>query len=354
MNKKEINEIKRNINPKDNIIKDIYACYVNAEKEKIFFEKVPMFDISEEKSSEYIKIFKKVLSTNLEKKFLNLKFPYKDEEGKRDRLMTLVKENDEDDIENFFDEIIDSYNNEASYALIMARGVYDIPVKSTDGFSLEDSDFSYTFIITAICPIVFSKPQLIYVNSEKTFENAPLDWVVGPPDLGFIYPSFTGRQSNANELGYYIKNVKNPHIYLQEEILACDFPQGPDEQKESFVEIVENSFDNSIPLKSIVSINESANIYCKDKQEESQVGPMARYELENILKAAGAENVDLGQNVEIMAENIAEKSYTFTSPGIKITVDENTIHTIKEEFVDGRKSLVIPIIDMTLNGIPLK
>lgn len=354
MNRKEVAEIKRILSPEKGLIKEIYTAYVNAEGERISFDKVPMVEMTEEEYREYMKIFKKVLTGRIERNFLNLNFSNSTDSIQESLYKIIKNHNQEDLVEQVFDRIIENFPNEAGYTIFMCRGVYDVPSKASDGFVLEGSDRAYEFIVTAICPIKLSKTNLVYSNDEGKFVNSPINWLVAPPELGFLYPSFTARTSNVNELGYYIKNPDVTYEDFQNQLLGCQLPMGASDQKEAFIGLLEESFEGRVPMKAVISVNESARLYSEDKDLEGEVGPMAKFEIEDMLRASGAPKVEIDPSLKVMAENIAEKKYTFESEGIKIQVDEKFISQLSQEDVQGRKSLVIPLSQMTLNGIPIK
>lgn len=354
MNRKEVAEIKRILSPEKGLIKEIYTAYVNAEGEKVSFEKVSMFDMTEEEHREYMKIFKKVLSGRIERNFLNLSFSNSSEPIQESLYNIIKNDSQEDLVEQVFDKIIENFPNKAGYTILMCRGVYDVPSKASDGFVLEGSDRAYEFIVTALCPIKLSRTNLVYSSDKGKFVNSPINWLVAPPSLGFLYPSFTARTSNVNELGYYIKNPDVTYEDFQNQVLGCKLPMGASEQKEAFIGVLEDSFEGSVPMKAVISVNESARLYTEEKDLEGEVGPMAKFEIEDMLRASGASKVEIDPDLKLMAENIAEKKYTFESEGIKIQVDDKLISQLSQEDVQGRKSLVIPLGQMTLNGIPIK
>ena len=49
-----------------------------------------------------------------------------------------------------------------------------------------------------MCPVKQSKPALRYFAAESEFHSRESDWVVGLPELGFMFPAFEERGANIN------------------------------------------------------------------------------------------------------------------------------------------------------------
>ncbi len=75
MNKKEISEIKKTLNPQKSVITRICGCYVDNEKNIRFTSKEAFHALSEEEAFKYFDIFKHTLSGTLGKNLLNVEFP---------------------------------------------------------------------------------------------------------------------------------------------------------------------------------------------------------------------------------------------------------------------------------------
>ena len=80
MNKKEIAEIRKQLNPTRQTITRICGCYVSAEKEKITTFSQSFGLLEEEEIFKYLDIFKKSLSGTLGKNLLNMDFTAESEE----------------------------------------------------------------------------------------------------------------------------------------------------------------------------------------------------------------------------------------------------------------------------------
>ena len=76
--------------------------------------------------------------------------------------------------------------------------IYDVPSKATSGEEQEESEEIYEYLLCAVCPVDLAKPALGYKEDENRIGARDRDWVVGLPDLGFVYPAFSDRGSAVN------------------------------------------------------------------------------------------------------------------------------------------------------------
>ena len=198
--------------------------------------------MEEDEFFKYLEIAKKTLSGTIGNNLLELNFPISEEEmgGRQKSLMVLKasKLKDEDLLENFYQLIIDTYDYTGNFLILLFHDAYDVLTKTTDNGKLDESEEVYEYIICAICPVTLSKPALGYLEDENKIGARNRDWVVGPPDIGFVFPAFTDRSTDIHSVMYYTKNAKDPHPEIMEEVLGCYSKQTAAEKKETFQAIV--------------------------------------------------------------------------------------------------------------------
>lgn len=81
--------------------------------------------------------------------------------------------------------------------------------KTTDNSKLDESEEVYEYLLCAICPVSLAKPALGYLEDENRIGARIRDWIVGAPDLGFVFPAFTDRSTDINSVMYYTKMQRN-------------------------------------------------------------------------------------------------------------------------------------------------
>ena len=92
-----------------------------------------------------------------------------------------------------------------------------------------------------------------------------------------------------------------------------------------------------------------------EEAKESEIIPTLEKEgIKDILESIGGKEVEIEEDTKLIVDNILSKDYKLISDtGIKITIPEDEITTIKEEKIDGRNYILIPATGMDLNGIKL-
>ena len=136
MNKKEINEIRKQFTPNNCTITRMCGCYVDGEKNKKTELKEAFLSLPEEEIFKYFDIFRKTLSGTVGKNLLNMEFPLDSEftGGTQEFLMRLrdSKLTDEDLLEQFYDKIITSYDYGENFLILLIHAAYDIPGRASD------------------------------------------------------------------------------------------------------------------------------------------------------------------------------------------------------------------------------
>ena len=143
MNKKEINEIRKQFTPNNCTITRMCGCYVDGEKNKKTELKEAFLSLPEEEIFKYFDIFRKTLSGTVGKNLLNMEFPLDSEftGGTQEFLMRLrdSKLTDEDLLEQFYDKIITSYDYGENFLILLIHAAYDIPGRASDNMEMFDA-----------------------------------------------------------------------------------------------------------------------------------------------------------------------------------------------------------------------
>lgn len=369
MIKKEISEIKRQFTPANCSISRICGCYVDGEKEKKAEFKEAFLSLPEEDMFKYFEILRKALSGTLGKNLLNLDFPLDSEMegGPQEFLLKLRNSRLKDDelLEAFYDRIIEQYEYTGNYLILLIHDAYDIPGKTSDGLEMDDaSDEVYSYILCCICPVDLSKPGLSYNELENTFQNRIRDWVVGMPDLGFLFPAFNDRSTDLHSTLYYSKNANELHDSLIEQLLGCTMPLPAGYQKESFQAIVEETLGDTCDYETVRTIHETLNEMLEEHKDAPEPLILDKYQVKSLLENSGVEEEQLqqfdkcfdeaaGEKASIFASNIANtRAFEVKTPDVIIKVNPERSDLIETREIDGRRYLVIEIDGgVEVNGI---
>lgn len=98
-------------------------------------------------------------------------------------------------METFYDIIIESYQADSAYAILVFHDCYDIPAKGTDKERQWESEEVFQYLICAICPL------------SGEYEPAL-------PECGFLFPAYTDRSADLNHISIYQSDAGRPHREL--------------------------------------------------------------------------------------------------------------------------------------------
>lgn len=248
MKKKDILELKRRLKKDDCTFTRMCGCYVDGQKNIVLNLKETFLNLKDEEFFKYLEIAKKTLSGTVGNNLLELNFPL-EEEGIGSRqlsLMELKKSRLKNDalLDSLYKLIIDSYDYTGNFLILIFHDAYDVMTRTSDNAKLDESEEVYEYLLCAICPVSLSKAGLGYIEDENRIGARIRDWVVGPPDLGFVFPAFIDRSTDIHSIIYYTKDAKDPHPEFMEEVLGCSSKPTATIQKEAFQTIIRKAVGN--------------------------------------------------------------------------------------------------------------
>lgn len=372
MIKKEISELKRLFTPANCSISRICGCYVDGEKNKKTELKEAFLALPEEDMFKYFEILRKALSGTLGKNLLNLDFPLASEMegGTQEFLLRLRNSRLKDDelLDAFYDRVIETYEYTGNYLILLVHDAYDIPGRTSDGIEMEDaSDEVYSYILCCICPVELSKPALSYNELENTFQNRIRDWVVGMPDLGFLFPAFNDRSTDLHSTLYYSKNANELHDEFIDRMLGCPLPLAAGFQKESFQAIIEETLGDDCSYETVKTIHENLSEMLEEHKDAPEPLVLDKYQVKSLLENSGVQEEQLqdfdkhfdetaGEKAAIFASNIVTpRAFEVKTADVIIKVNPDRTDLVETREIDGRQCLVIAIDGgVEVNGIMVK
>ena len=372
MNKKEVAEIKKRFTKTKCSITRLCGCYVDAEKNKRLSLKEAFLGLPEEEMFKYIDIFRKTLSGSIGKTMLNMEFPPEQEtkeDGTQKFLMKLLesKLKDEELLEQFYDKVIENYNYPENYFIILIHDAYDIPKITTDGVeNFDASEYVYDYILCSICPVKLSKPGLCYNAETNHIQDRIRDWLVQPPELGFLFPAFNDRNMDIHSLLYYSKNSDDLDLAITENLLGCQMPLPPKSQKETFNAIVEESLGLECDYEVVKTIHENLNQMVEENKENPEPLALDKADMTKLLEKSGVEEEQIevfetrfdetvGEKNALMASNISSpRKFEVRTPDVTVQVNPERTDLVETKIIDGVPCLVIEINDLVeVNGIQI-
>ena len=265
LNKKDVMELKKRFKKEACSIDRLAGCYVDAGKNKAIKFNESFLNMDDEEFYKYLEIAKKTLTGTLGNNILELDFPLEEEAtgGKQHFLYALRNDGlcSEDLLDRLYDLIIDGYNYVGNYLILVFHDTYDIITKTSDNMKLDESEEVYEYLLVSICPVVLSKAGLGVREDENRIGARIRDWVVGVPDLGFLFPAFDNRSADIHKVDYFIRDAKDSHSEVISDVLGCAPRMTATEQRNTFSAIVKRAFSNDTEngKEALINIQESFN-----------------------------------------------------------------------------------------------
>ena len=372
MNKKEVAEIRRQYVPERCTISRICGCYVDAEKNIKTTMKEAFLSLPEDDAFKYFTIFKNTLSCTVGRNLVNLDFPLEEEHegGHQEFLLKLRNSKLKDDalVEEFYNQIIDTFPFGENYYIILIHVAYDVPGKATDGTEMYDaSDNVFEYLLCSLCPVHLSKPGLGYNEAKNCIENRIQDWIVDQPMKGFLFPAFNDRYTDIHSMLYYTKNATD----LQEDFLKNMFgctriPLDADSQKETFNCLIADTLGTDCDYSVVKNIHEILNEKIEEFKDSPEPLELGKQDVRRLFEDSGVpdsrmEDFDqcydeeVGEQTTFLATNIASsRKFNIETPDVVVKVNPEAADLVETRIIDGRQCLVIAINEhVEVNGISI-
>lgn len=369
MNKKEVLEIKRQFTPDNCTITKICGCYVDHEKNIVCSSEETFLTLSEEEQFKYFDILKQTLSGTLGKNLNELQFPSEQENsgGMQDVLHKLVCSglNDDTLVNAFFENIVETYNYDQNYYIVLAYAAYDVPGKSSSGDTMDDaSDEVYDYIICSICPVKLSKQGLAYNEDKNAICDRTRDWIVDKPMEGFLFPAFTDRSADIHSILAYQRKADSETGFT-ESVLGCPQELSPEQQSTIFKSSLEEALNGTDGYEIMMNIRQNLAEMEEEHRNESEPFVMDKEQLTELLERSGVpqENIKaaeksvlntVGTDASFHVANLQEKQVNIQIPNVSIKVNPDFMDLVETKVVDGKKCLVIATGKVEINGVSVE
>lgn len=408
MNRKDILELKRRMKKEECTFTRMCGCYVDSHKNIILKINETFLNLVDEEFFKYLEIAKKTLSGTIGNNILELEFNPEEENpgGKQNFLLGLrdSKLKSEALLDRLYEVIIENYNYDGNYLILLFHDAYDVIVKTNDNNKLDESEEVYDYIICSICPVELTKAGLGYLADENRIGARIRDWVVSVPENGFVFPTFSDRSSDIHSLMYYTKNAKEEQHAFMETALGCKLKRSASAEKKTFNDILksvintdeydagelkaeiyealnniveENSTSTSTePLifdsRTIETLKSSSTIPVEiaDKIEKACIEEFGEEPpvVENIIDNKALENHYkkqreqlLQKEVESLKAQIEENKSSLELPwntdenqeNIILSVSSKKAEEIHTKIIDGKRCIIIPLDgeQTVINGV---
>ena len=374
MTEKEIAEIRRRFRLDKSNISQVRGCYVNEKREIVsdFHQSLSM--LMEEEAERILALLKRTLSGTVGKNLTDISFATAQvADSDEHRLLTALRKSaleDEEAVQAFLQRVIQSLELEGSYMILLACDSYDVPYRGGDGEALEDaSEEMFTYILCSICPIKLPKPALSFDLRENELHNARPDWLVAPPELGFMFPAFDNRAANIYGALYYTKNTAENHEELAQALFNTSLPMPAAVQKETFQAVMADALAEECSYGLVQSIQRQFNEMLEEHKENKVEEPLAVSKNtvkcmlsscgvteEKILEFDGKFDEAFGVGAELSPKNLVDTGKLQVElPKITIQIDPEHSGLVEARKIDGVKYVMIRADEeVAVNGIPIR
>ncbi|GBF71717.1 hypothetical protein LAWASA_4478 [Lawsonibacter asaccharolyticus] len=229
MNEKEISEIRRRFRPDRSGISHIRGCYVNENREIVSqFDQSLGLDVpgGVGKAAGHPPAHP---VRHPGQKLADITFSTQQVvDSEEHRLLMALRGSslaDEEAVQALFQRVISSLTLEGKLSHPPGPRHLRRPLpgqrRGADGRRLRPG---VSYILCSICPVKLTKPALSYFVYENAFHDLKADWVVSPPEAGFLFPALTSAPTNLYNALYYSRDIGENHPELIDALFRTPLP----------------------------------------------------------------------------------------------------------------------------------
>ena len=329
MTKKDILELKRRMKKEACTFTKLCGCYVDGNKNIILKINETFLNLKDEEFFKYLDIAKKALSGTIGNNLLELEFaPVGEGEDSMQSFLLGMRDSklkNEALLDRLYEKIIEKYDYTGNYLILLFHDAYDVVIKTSDNNKLDESEEVYDYVLCAVCPVELSKAALGYREDENRIGARMRDWVVGMPEVGFLYPAFTDRSTDIHAVMYYTKDAKETHTEFMEEILGCKSRRSGTEEKETFKSVIENVIgDDEQSNEVFIKLQKNLN-YMIEEEEALNYGSKEPLMLTNSSVKELMEDTDISDEIKGKIEKAYDETFGEEPPEAKNLLDKKAL-----------------------------
>lgn len=370
MNEKEVGELRRRLRPEKNSITHIRGCYVNEMGESVAQFDQSLALMTQEETETLLALLRRTLSGTLGKNLLDLSFETRQVvEGEEHRRLMRLRDTalkDEEAVEEFFQLVRQSLTLEGNYLILLVYDRYDVPYRAKDGERQEDAAAEvYSYLLCSICPVKQTKPALSYHVRENEFHNRRADWLVSPPELGFLFPAFDDRSTNLYNALYYTRDSGENHPELVEAVFRREAPMPAAAQKETFQTLLSDTLADECSCEVVQAVHDQLCELVEEHRERKEAEPLtlSKGAVKCVLKSCGVSDSHVeefalryddafGADMALSPRNLVEKQIEVCTPDVVIKVSPERSDLVDTRVIDGVKYILIRADEgVEVNGV---
>lgn len=374
MTEKEIAELRRRFRADKSNISHVRGCYVNEKREIISEFDQSLAMMNQEESEELLGILRKTLSGTVGKNLLDITFDTRQVvEGDEHKLLMALRNSqlgDQEAVQAFFQRTIQSLDLEGNYLILLAYDAYDVPYRSRDGERQDDASSEvFSYILCSICPVKLTKAALSYFVYENKFRNLEADWVVAPPEAGFLFPAFDDRSTNLYNALYYTRDTGENHPDLVNAIFRTQAPMPAAVQMETFQTILGDTLSGDCSYQVVQAVHDRLCGMIEEHRANKVEEPLvvSKGTVEQVLQSCGVaeEHVEafgerydgaFGPEADLSPRNLVDtRQLEVRTPDVTIRVNPDRGDLVETRMIDGTRYILIRAEEgVEVNGVQVQ
>lgn len=371
MNQKELAELRRRFRPDRSAITHIYGCYVNTNREIIAPIDTSLAMMTGEEAEKFLGLLRRTLTGSLGRNLLDISFTNRQvAESEEHALLSTLRRTalqDQTARDTFCRKVIETLDLEGNYLVLLAYDAYDVPHRGKDDLDLDDaSENVFSYFVCSICPVKDGKMELSYFPNRNEFHASTAGQIVGPPELGFLFPAFDDRATNLYNALYYTRKPDQLHQGFLDTVFHTAPMLSAPAQKEAFSSAIQEAMQDDCPFEVMQSVHEQLRERIVQHKESRSPEPLtiSPEEVSSILAVGGASDEQVaafqaavtqqfGQDTPLAPANLIDSArFQISTPNVTITVTPSQSHLISTRVLDGRKYILIPADSgVEINGV---
>ena len=228
------------------------------------------------------------------------------------------------------------------------------------------SEEVFHYILVCVCPVKLTRPALGYCSDDNAFHSLEGEWVVGAPEVGFMFPTFDDRAANLYRALLFTRDAADAHDGFVDAVFHCDAPMPATVQREAFQAVLEDSLDDDLSFEVAQTVHERFREMIEAHGQDKAAEPLeiSRREVTGMLEACGVPDERLsafeerfdeefGQGMALRAVNIAEpKKFEVRTPDVVVKINPARSDLIETRVIDGLKYILIRADEgVEVNGV---
>lgn len=370
MNKKELNDLKKNFSDKCGFFtfNQILRAFVDSDKNIVCKKHSLLGVMPSEEQELLVETLRKGLSGTLGKNLTEYSFPDSEylEDGAQNILYKSLKSKFLDEAENdkFLQNLTINIDYTSTFVVFAAHCTYTLFRKDkNDEQSEENSD--YNFILTVICPVELGEDVLIFDETDNNICLIPKKNrnISRTPTDAFLFPVLTGGDPDINSVLCYTSKPKEPNKSIAEKVLGCETSFTAVGERTVFCKVLSDVIGDDLDYTVITQVNEKITEEIKEHRFDEKPTAIDDIKLKDILADVGVaeEKLEKVQKVfnnttggkPLTATNLVTSKTVIALPDITVNISKDATDKVRTSLIGGRRCIVIDIDDpnVVINGL---